>query len=99
MLNQLQYVKIPQSAALNTYTENKLELLRRRYEMIGDIQVFFKIENTIPGDDKICEIECSIPGSKVHAKATKEYFEHAVKTAVYEITKQLEKKKATLKAY
>ncbi|MGA8852752.1 MAG: HPF/RaiA family ribosome-associated protein [Christiangramia sp.] len=99
MLNQIQYVKIPQSPALNVFTENKLDTLRERYEFIQDIQVFFKLENTTPGYGRICEIECSIPGSKIHARASKEYFEHAVKTAVNEIMKQLEKKKASLQAF
>ena len=93
MLIQIEYVKIPQSPALNTYTEAKLQKLLTRFEITA-IQVYFKLENAASGGGRICEIECSIPGSKVYAESSKEYFEHSVKQAIAEVAKQLEKKKA-----
>ncbi len=99
MLIQVQYVKIPPSEALNTYTEKKLKKLTSKYEMINAIDIYFKTENTASGDGNICEIECSIPGKKLFASATKIYFEHAFKVALAEIEKQLKKKKALMTAF
>ncbi|WP_366878013.1 hypothetical protein [uncultured Christiangramia sp.] len=41
-------------------------------------------------------MECTIPGSRIHASASREYFEHAVKMAVKELVKQLEKRNAVI---
>lgn len=96
MITQIQFVKIPVSDALNIYTEKKLKKLMERFEMINTIDVYFKLENDPTGYGKICEIECGIPGGKLFAKASKNYHEHALKVALLEIDKQLEKKKAML---
>ena len=66
--------------------------------MIQKLKVNFKLENKKPGNGKICEIECAVPGTKFHAAATTEYFETAVKVAFSIIGKQLEKKKSMLMA-
>ena len=96
MITQIQFVKIPVSDALTVYTEKKLEKLMDRFEMIKTIDVYFRIENDPTGNGKICEIECGIAGGKIFAKASKKYHEHALKVAMLEIDKQLEKKKAML---
>ena len=93
MFSQIQYVKIPQSETLNAYTENKLDRLKEKYGMIQKLKVNYKLENKKPGKGKICEIECSIPGTKFHAAATSDYFETAAKVVFKLISKQLEKKK------
>ena len=99
MLIQTNYVKIPASDALTDYTQQKLEKLVARYEMIKAIDVYFKLENDPSGEGKICEIECSVPGNKIFASASRNYFEHAVKIAVSEIEKQLKKRKAMMAVY
>ena len=99
MLIQINYVKIPNSLALNNYTYEKLEKLTSRYEMINAIDVYFKLENDPAGEGKICEIECGIPGTKIFASTSQNYFEQAVKVAVAEIEKQLKKRKAQLAVY
>ncbi len=96
MLNQIHYVKIPESPALSNFTNRKLDLLRRRYDTIQNLHVHFKLENTRQGNAKVCAIECTTPGFRIHASATREYFEHALKTAMNELIKQLEKRKAVL---
>ncbi|WP_299152708.1 HPF/RaiA family ribosome-associated protein [uncultured Christiangramia sp.] len=53
-------------------------------------------ENDRQGNTKVCEIECTIPGPRIHASASREYFEHAVKMAVKELIKQLEKRNAVI---
>ncbi|MCG9971910.1 HPF/RaiA family ribosome-associated protein [Christiangramia crocea] len=99
MSTQIQFVKIPTSEALTTYTENKLNKLRARFEIIKAINIYFKLENDPKGEGKICEIECIIPGSKVFAATSQHYFEHSVKVAIAEIEKQLEKRKAVMMVY
>lgn len=99
MLAQIQFVKIPTSEALTTYTENKLKKLIDRFEMINSIDVYFKLENDAGGSGKICEIECNIPGNKVFAATSQHYYEHAVKIALAEVEKQLKKRKAVLMAH
>lgn len=98
MFNQIQYIKMPQSETLNSYTENKLERLLKRFEMIQKIKVNFKLENSTPKKGKVCEIECSVPGAKYRAVATMEHFENSVKLAFELISRQLAKKKALLSA-
>ena len=98
MFNQIQYIKIPQSETLNAYTENKLNRLLERFDMVQKIKVNFKLENSTPKKGKVCEIECSVPGAKYRAAATMEYFETSVKLAFELISRQLEKKKALLMA-
>ncbi|MCM8569301.1 HPF/RaiA family ribosome-associated protein [Gramella jeungdoensis] len=99
MLTQIQFVKIPTSEALTYYTEKKLKKLTSKFEMIKAIDVYFKLEKDPKGEGKICEIECSIPGTKVFAATSQNYFEHAVKVAIAEIEKQLEKRKAVMMVY
>ncbi|TQI69298.1 hypothetical protein JM79_0173 [Gramella sp. Hel_I_59] len=67
-------IKIPESPALSKFTNRKLNLLRRRYDTIQNLHVHFKLENTRQGSAKVCEIECTIPGSSIHASATKGIF-------------------------
>lgn len=99
MLTQIQFVKIPVSDALTVYTEKKLKKLISRFEMINAIDVYFKKEKDPKGEGNICEIECSIPGTKVFAATSQNYFEHAVKVAIAEIEKQLKKRKAVVLSY
>lgn len=99
MHTQIQFVKMPVSEALTTYTLNKLNKLTSKFKMINAIDVYFKKENDQTGEGRICEIECSIPGLKVFASTSKNYYENAVKVAISEIGKQLEKRKSLQEIY
>ncbi|MBT8295300.1 MAG: HPF/RaiA family ribosome-associated protein [Gramella sp.] len=99
MLLQIQNIKIPPSAALDQYTRAKLAKIIDRYKIIKNLEVYFKFENKSPDNSRICEIECAIPGGRIHARASKKYYEEAVNKAIVEISRQLEKKKDSITTY
>jgi ribosome-associated inhibitor A len=92
MTTSIQFVKLPTSEALTTYTTKKLEKLSSRYSWIINIDVFFKIENDALGE-KICEMEVSLPGPKLFAVSKEKNFEMAVKETISDLDKQLKKRK------
>lgn len=99
MTINIQYVKMPFSEAMTENVINKLNKLGERYHWITQARVFFKLENDPAGNGKICEIELSIPGPRIFASSRENNFELAAKQTALEIEKQLQKRKAVLKAH
>lgn len=99
MTINIQYVKMPFSEAMTENVINKLNKLGERYQWITQARVFFKRENDPAGNGKICEIELSIPGPRIFASSRENNFELAAKQTALEIEKQLQKRKAVLKAH
>ena len=95
----IQFVSMPTSSALETYTINKLESLAKKYESILHTNVFFKRENGDKRLGRICEMELSIAGPRIFASSNEKNFELAVKHTVSDLVKQLKKRKQVLKPY
>lgn len=98
MTINIQYVKMPFSESMTEYMITKLNKLGERYAWIVNARVFFKKENDPSGNGKICEIELSMPGPNIFASTRDTNFELAAKETTVEIEKQLQKRKAVLKA-
>jgi len=94
MTTEIQYVKMPTSDTMTTYTESKLAKLSNHYPWLIKANVMFKIEHDPKGADKVCEIELSAPGPRIFAASTEKNFELAVKKTVSDLNVQLKKRKA-----
>lgn len=84
---------MPVSKSLREITNNKTEKLLLKYDMILEVEVFYKLENDPTGNSKICEIVCILPGIKMFASSKQDDFEFALNKALAQIENQLEKKK------
>jgi len=95
----IQFVNIPTSEALETYTKGKLENLEKKYEDIINVTVFFKRENSPKKLGRICEMELSLAGPRIFASSNEKNYELAVKHTISDLEKQLKKRKGVLKPY
>ena len=95
MTINVQYVKMLTSETMTDYVTKRLEKLETKFDWIISAKVFFKMENNPKGDGHICDIDLSLPGPKVFASSKEKNFESAVKNTISDLTKQLEKRKAT----
>ena len=95
----IQFVNIPTSEALETYTQGKLENLEKKYEDIINVTVFFKRENSPKKLGRICEMELSLAGPRIFASSNEKNYELAVKQTISDLEKQLKKRKGVLKPY
>lgn len=97
MTINIQYVKMPTSETMTGYIETKLNKLAVKYDMIINANVYLKQEKDVAGKGDICEIDLSLPGPKLFASSKEENFESAVKETISDLSKQLKKRKASLK--
>ena len=95
MTINVQYVKMLTSETMTDYVTKRLEKLETKFDWIMSAKVFFKMENNPKGDGHICDIDLSLPGPKIFASSKEKNFESAVKNTISDLTKQLEKRKAT----
>ena len=95
----IQFVNIPTSEALETYTHGKLDNLAKKYEDIINVTVFFKRENTPKNLGRICEMELSLAGTRIFTSSNEKKYELAVKHTISDLEKQLKKRKGVLKPY
>lgn len=98
MTINIQFERMPFSESMTEYMITKLHKLGEKYAWIVNANVFFKKENGPSGNGKICEIELGMPGPKIFASSRDTNFELAAKETTLEIEKQLQKRKAVLKA-
>ncbi|MCP4484216.1 MAG: ribosome-associated translation inhibitor RaiA [Flavobacteriaceae bacterium] len=99
MTINIQYVKMLTSETMNEYVKKKLNKLGTKFDWVINANVFFKLENDPKGEGHICEIELSIPGPKIFASSKEKNFELAAKNSIKDLTKQLEKRKASFKKH
>lgn len=99
MTTDIQFVSMPTSESMESYTLKKLEKLYKKYDSIIHISVFFKQENNPKDLGKICEMELSISGPRIFASSNEKNYELAVKNTISDLEKQLKKRKGTLKPY
>jgi putative sigma-54 modulation protein len=95
----IQFVNIPTSETMETYTIKKLQRLYKVDDTIIALKVFFKKENDSKGKGKICEMEVRISGPILFASSNEKNFELAVKNTISDLEKQLKKRKSVVKPY
>lgn len=98
MTIDIQFVKLDTSKSLSEFTIERLKKLASKYQWLISASVFFKVENNAT-EEKICDIELSLPGPKIFATSKERNFEMAVKETISDLDKQLRKRKeVTFKA-
>jgi len=95
----IQFVKMPTSEHMEAFAIKKLKKLAKRYDRIIKVDVFYKLENDPKGKGKICDIQLSLPGPRIHASSNKEGFEFATDETIRDLEKQLKKRKGDMKPY
>ncbi len=81
---------------MEEYVEEKLQKIADKFAWVTHAKVFFKVEKAAAVDNNICEIELSVPGPKIFAKASADSFESSVIKTVGELEKLLKKRKAKM---
>lgn len=93
MTINIQFVKMSTSESMVTYIIKKLKKLGEHYDWLIRANVFLKLENNPSKKGKICDIELSVPGTKIFASSNKKNYEMAVKETISELDIQLKKQK------
>ncbi|TPN87501.1 ribosome hibernation-promoting factor, HPF/YfiA family [Aquimarina algicola] len=99
MKTNIQFVQMPTSEAMESYVHEKLDKLYANYDWVIKSDVFFKKENDPKGKGKICDVELSLPGPKIHATSNEKTFESAFKETFKDLITQLKKRKQEMKPY
>ena len=96
MKTQIQFVHAETSHSAEQLVQRKLDKLENKYDWIISAAVMFKEEKSNNNQGKVCAIDLSLPGPKIHAASNDESFEAAAAETVRDIEKQLKKRKAEL---
>jgi len=99
MTINIQYLHMATSEAMNTYVNDKLTRLGKKFEWIINAEVHFEKEPDPKGKGKICKIELSIPGPRIFATSNEKNYEEAVKRTIKDLEKQLKKRKDIFKTH
>lgn len=100
MKTNFEYHDVSASEHLETYTEDKLKPVFKRYEFVTRADVFFNTENTSSDETGMkCGIRLSAPGPRLFAESSHDNFEQSVSETVNELLKQLEKRQSKMKNY
>ena len=96
MTSNIQFLHMKNHEWMETFVQEKLSKLEKKYAWITQAKVFFKVDKAANTEQNICEIELSVPGPSVFAKASADSFESSVIKAVAELDKLLKKRKAKM---
>lgn len=92
----VQFVKMPTSETMETFVNERLEKLEKKYDWIIKADVFYKLENDPTGKGKICDIRLSVPGPRIFATSDEKSWEAATDETIRDIEKQLKKRKSSM---
>lgn len=96
MKTNIQFVNSDTKSSAEQLVQRKLDKLENKYDWVISADVMFKEEKSTNGKGKVCAIEISLPGPKIHASSNEESFEAAAAESVRDIEKQLKKRKAEM---
>ncbi len=93
------YVHVSASDRLESFTQEKLDKLKRHYDFIVSADVYFKTENSTANDmGRICEIRLSVPGPEIFVASNEENFDKAIYKTIADLKRKLQKRKEKMKA-
>lgn len=95
----IQFVNMPTSETMETYTIKKLNGLMKKFDWIIHANVFFKREKDPKKNGRVCEIELSLSGPRLFASSNEKNYELAVKNTISDLEKQLQKRKKIIRPY
>lgn len=96
MTTQIQFVNTKTNPHLEDLLTTGLEKLQRKYSWIISAKAFLKEENYNSGNNKICEVELSVPGPNIFTKEAADSFEAAIAKVLSELEILLRKHKDRL---
>ena len=96
MTTNIQFLHMKNHEWMETFVQEKLAKLEKKYNWITQAKVYFKVEKAANTDQNICEIELHVPGPPVFAKATADTFESSVLKTIADLDKILKKRKAKM---
>ena len=99
MTINIQYVRMATSETMDAYVTKKLENLGKKYEWVIGAEVHFEVEHNDKEKGKICKMELSAPGPRIFASANEDNYEDALKRAIKDLEKQLQKRKQIFKTH
>ncbi|MGB7785673.1 MAG: HPF/RaiA family ribosome-associated protein [Salinimicrobium sp.] len=99
MKTNIQFVHSESKLSAEQLVQRKLDKLETKYDWIISADVMFKEEKSTNGKGKVCAIEVSLPGPKIHASSNDDSFEAAAAETVKDIEKQLKKRKAEMQSH
>lgn len=99
MKTNIQFVHSDSKNSAEQLVQRKLDKLENKFDWIISADVMFKEEKSTNGKGKICAIELSLPGPKIHASSNEESFEAAAAESVRDLEKQLKKRKSEMQSH
>ena len=99
MKTNIQFVNSETKISAEQLVQKKLDKLENKYDWVISADVLFKEEKSTNGKGKVCAIELSLPGPKIHASSNEESFEAAAAETVRDLEKQLKKRKAEMQSH
>lgn len=99
MKTNIQFVHSETKISAEQLVQKKLDKLENKYDWVISADVLFKEEKSTNGKGKVCAIELSLPGPKIHASSNEESFEAAAAETVRDLEKQLKKRKAEMQSH
>ena len=95
-----EYVNVSASDRLESFAQEKLDQLVKKYDFVIRADVFLKKENTTSEENAHhCGIRLSAPGPRLYAKSDEGSFTEAIAETVRDLEDQLRKRKEKMKAY
>lgn len=89
-----EFVKIPVSDAMEIMVNEKLAVLKERYDRIIRAKVFYKKDKDPKTKNFVCEVELSIPGENLFATSRSEELVKAIAETFKDMEMQLRKWKS-----
>lgn len=91
-----QFVHTEVKDGLEIAVNEKLDGLKEKFDWIVRAKVFYKEDRHDEERNCVFEVELSVPGNNVFAKANETSFEHAIAETFNELTRQLRKHKSKM---
>ncbi|WP_430908039.1 HPF/RaiA family ribosome-associated protein [Maribacter sp. 2-571] len=94
-----EYDDVKASNRLEIMAAKKLEKLFDKYDFIVRADVFFKTENTSERETgMLCNIRLSAPGPRLFTESSMASFEASIAKSVDDLERQLQRRKAKMRA-
>ena len=94
MTYHIQFVQMKSSEALEKLVIEKLDALEKKFNWLIHAEVILKQEKDPEGKGKVCTVNLSLPGPKIHASSDEGSFPASIKETMRDLKVQLKKRKS-----
>ncbi|MHA7056974.1 ribosome hibernation-promoting factor, HPF/YfiA family [Aquimarina sp. M1] len=99
MKTVFEYTNVSASDRLESFVEEKLNNLSKKYPFVIRGDIFLKKENRDDNTGHVCGIRLSAPGPRLYASSDETNFEEAITETIRDLNDQLQKRKDKMKTY